>query len=302
MIGPHPILVAGKTGQLARAMTKLAGERAISLVTAGRPEFDIEDVDSVERIIAAVAPKAIVNAAAYTAVDKAETEPARAYGINCVGAARLAAAAAKHKIPFVHVSTDYVFDGTKTSPYLEDDLPSPLSVYGQSKLQGEFAVRDACADALVIRTSWIFSSSAQNFVKTMLRLAETRESVGVVNDQLGSPTAAEDLAATILTILGECTQNTSSRAGLYHFTCAGDTTWYGFAEAIYAGWAKRGHRVPRLNPITTAEYPTPARRPSNSRLDCSKIQRTFGIQSRPWPESLDFCLDALSLATSDTPR
>lgn len=184
---------------------------------------------------------------------------------------------------------------------MEDDLPSPLSVYGQSKLQGEFAVRDACADALVIRTSWIFSPAAQNFVKTMLRLAETRESVGVVNDQLGSPTAAQDLAATILAILGECVQNPPSRAGLYHFACAGETTWYGFAEAIYAGWAKRGHRVPRLNPITTVGYPTLARRPANSRLDCSKIQRAFGIQRRPWQKSLDFCLDALSLAPSDTP-
>lgn len=302
MIGPHPILVAGKTGQVARAMTELARESRVALVTAGRPELDIENADSVERIVTAVVPKAIVNAAAYTAVDKAETEPDKAYSINCDGAARLAAAAARRNIPFIHISTDYVFDGNKAAPYLEDDAPSPLSVYGRSKLQGELAVRDAFAEAIIIRTSWLFSPVAPNFVRTMLRLAETRESVGVVDDQLGSPTAAEDLAAAILAILGECDQDASSRAGLYHFTCAGATTWHGFAEAVYAGWASRGHHVPHLKPITTAEYPTPARRPANSRLDCGKIERTFGIQRRPWQKSLDSCLDALSLVPSDTPR
>jgi dTDP-4-dehydrorhamnose reductase len=302
MMGPHPILVAGKTGQVARAIAELARERGIALVTAGRPELDIENADSIGRMVTAVAPRAIVNAAAYTAVDNAETEPDKAYSINCDGAARLAAAAARRNIPFIHISTDYVFDGNKTAPYLEDDPPSPLNVYGRSKLQGELVVRDAFADAIIIRTSWIFSPVAPNFVRTMLRLAETRDTVGVVGDQLGSPTAAEDLAAVALTILREGSQTLSSRAGLYHFTCAGATTWHGFAEAIYAGWARRGHHVPHLKPITTAEYPTPARRPANSRLDCGKIQRTFGIQRRPWQKSLDSCLDALSLIPSETPR
>ena len=301
MIGPQPILVAGKTGQLARALTTLAGERAIPLVTAGRPDLDLEDVSSIERIITEVAPKAIVNAAAYTAVDKAESEPERAFAVNRDGAARLAAAAAKLMVPFVHVSTDFVFDGKKTSPYLEDDAPSPLSVYGRSKLEGEFAVRDAYADAVIIRTSWVFSAFGQNFVKTMLRLAETREAVGVVNDQHGSPTAAQDLAETILAILERNATGPVSGglAGLYHFTGAGETTWYGFAEAIFAGWARRGHRVPTLKPITTAEYPTPARRPARSALDCGKIERTFRIRRASWQKALDCCLDDLSLARVD---
>jgi dTDP-4-dehydrorhamnose reductase len=301
MSGSHPILVAGKTGQLARALTRIAVEREIPLVTAQRPELDLESADSIERIVAAVQPKAIVNAAAYTAVDKAESDPERAFSINRDGAARLAAAAAKFRIPFVHVSTDYVFDGRKPSPYLEEDVPYPLSIYGRSKLEGELAVRNAYADAIIIRTSWVFSPFGQNFVKTMLRLAETNEAVKVVNDQRGSPTAAQDLAETIVAILEASARNFPGGGGLYHFACAGETTWYGFAEAIYAGWAKRGHRVPILNPITTAEYTTSARRPANSRLDCSKIQRTFQIQAPPWQKSLDFCLNdlALALALSD---
>jgi dTDP-4-dehydrorhamnose reductase len=301
MIGLHPILVVGKSGQLARALTTIAREREIPLLTAQRPELDLESVDSVARIVAAVKPKAIVNAAAYTAVDRAESEPERAFSINRDGAARLAAAAAKFRIPLVHVSTDYVFDGTKPSPYLEEDVASPLSIYGRSKLEGELAVRSAYADAVIIRTSWVFSPFGQNFVKTILRLAEKMEAVKVVNDQRGSPTAAHDLAETIVAILEASDGSSLSGGGLYHFACAGETTWYGFAEAIYAGWAKRGHRVPTLKPITTAEYPTPARRPANSRLDCGKIQRTFRIPRPTWQKSLDFCLDELALAVSETP-
>jgi len=303
MNGTQPILVAGKTGQLARATAELASDRAIALVTVEPPELNLEDAESVERVVTAIAPRAIVNAAAYTLVDKAESEPERAFGVNRDGAARLAAAAAKFKIPFIHISTDYVFDGSKASPYQEDDVPSPLSIYGRSKLEGEIAVRDAYADALVIRTSWVFSPFGQNFVKTMLRLADSRDVVQVVNDQHGAPTAARDLAGAILAILKQIAGNegSSSRAGVYHFTCAGETTWYGFAAAIYAGWARRGRHIPVLKPITTADYPTPARRPVNSRLDCSKIERTFGIRLPPWQKSLDLCLDDLAAALSGTP-
>jgi dTDP-4-dehydrorhamnose reductase len=293
----HPILVAGKTGQLARATAELARERAIPLVTAEPPELDLEDADSVERVVSAVAPYAIVNAAAYTLVDMAEAQPERAFGVNRDGAARLAAAAAKFKIPFVHVSTDYVFDGSKASPYQEDDETSPLSIYGRSKLEGEVAVRNAHADAFVIRTSWVFSPFGQNFVKTMLRLAETREVVGVVDDQHGAPTAARDLANVILAILERVARSEySGHTGIYHFACAGEATWHGFAAAIYAGWARRGRHVPILKPITTADYPTPARRPVNSRLDCSKIERAFGIRPPHWQQSLDLCLDDLAAA------
>jgi dTDP-4-dehydrorhamnose reductase len=295
------ILVAGKTGQLARAIAELTCECAIPLVTVGPPELDLQDDDSVERVVTAIAPKAIVNAAAYNLVDKAESEPERAFGVNRDGAARLAAAAAKFKIPFVHVSTDYVFDGSKASPYHEDDVPAPLSIYGRSKLEGEIAVRNAYADAVVIRTSWLFSRFGQNFVKTMLRLADSGV-VSVVDDQRGAPTGARDLAGAILTVLEQIAGNeASSRAGVYHLACGGETTWCGFARAIYAGWAERGRHIPALKPITTADYPTPARRPANSRLDCSKIERTFGIRLPPWQKALDLCLDDLAAARSDTP-
>jgi dTDP-4-dehydrorhamnose reductase len=243
-----------------------------------------------------------VNAAAYTFVDGAESEPDRAFGVNRDGAARLAAAAAKLEIPFIHVSTDYVFDGCKASPYREDDVVSPLSIYGRSKLEGEIAVRNAYPDSLVIRTSWIFSPFGQNFVKTMLNLAETRDVVRVVDDQRGAPTAARDLAGAILAILEQTVGNQdSSRAGVYHLASAGETTWYGFAAAIYAGWARRGRHVPALKPITTVDYPTPARRPANSRLDCSKIERIFGIRLPLWHQSLERCLDELATTRFDNP-
>lgn len=294
----RPILVVGKNGQLARSLRKIADERMIPLVAASRPELDIHDIESIDRIVSAVKPKAIVNTAAYTAVDNAESEPERVFTINRDCAARLATVAAKYMISFVHVSTDFVFDGAKGSSYTENDVPSPLSTYGRSKLEGEWAVSSAYRDALILRTSWVFSPFGRNFVKTMLALAQTREVVGVVDDQRGSPTAARDLAEAILTIVG----GFARPSGLYHFACAGETTWHAFASAIFSGWAKRGHRVPVLNPITTAEYPTPARRPANSCLDCSKIQRDFGIEVPPWQKSLDLCLDDLALvpATSDT--
>ena len=297
----HPILVAGKTGQLARATAELATERELPLVTVGRPELDLEDADSVERVMAALIPSAIVNAAAYTLVDKAESESERAFSINRDGAARLAAAAAKYRIPYVHVSTDYVFDGNKTSPYREDDIPSPLSIYGQSKLAGEIAVRNAYSEALILRTSWVFSHFGQNFVKTMLRLADTRDIVRVVDDQHGAPTAANDLARAILAVLEQIAKTgDTNRAGVYHVACGGETTWYGFAAAIYADWARRGRRIPKLEPIKTADYPTPAQRPANSRLDCLKIRRTFGIQLPPWQKSLEKCLDRLATASLET--
>jgi dTDP-4-dehydrorhamnose reductase len=187
-----------------------------------------------------------------------------------------------------------VFDGRKSSPYTEEDLALPLGIYGRSKLEGEEAVRHACPAALVLRTAWVYSPYGHNFVKMMLRLAETRDYVRVVDDQWGSPTAASDLANAILDILGQVGRgNVSSRAGVYHITAQGETTWHRFAASIIAGRAGRGQRVPRVIPISSAEYPAAACRPANSMLDCGKIERQFGIKLPPWQQTLDACLNRL---------
>jgi dTDP-4-dehydrorhamnose reductase len=287
---------------MARCLVESAAQRGVRLVAIGRPELDIEDASSIEHAARTVEPCALVNAAAYTAVDRAESEPERAFAVNRDGAARLAVEAQRLGVPLIQISTDYVFDGRKSSGYTEEDAAFPLGVYGRSKLEGEKAVRNAYPGALVLRTSWMYSSYGHNFVKTMLRLAETRDRVHVVEDQCGSPTAGNDLANAILNILDQLRRGDfSSLASVYHLAAPGETNWYGFASAIYAGWAKRGRTVPRLVPIRSADYPTAARRPANSRLDCSKIERQFGIRLPPWQQSLDACLDRL-LAEAEPQR
>jgi dTDP-4-dehydrorhamnose reductase len=290
----NPILVAGKNGQLAQCLRDAAALRDMPMVAVGRPELDLESGEGIDRAIAEVEPSAIVNAAAYTAVDPAEAEPGRAFRINCGGAALLADAAARHGIPFIHISTDYVFDGRKRLLYREDDVPAPLNVYGSSKLAGEATVIKACPWTAVIRTSWVYSPYGQNFVRTMLRLSETQTVVRVVDDQRGTPTSAADLADAIL-VIAERLRSANGRddAGIYHLAAEGETSWYGFAAAIFTSLARRGRQVPKLQPITTAEYPTPARRPRNSCLDSSKAERTFGVRLPPWRSSLEACLDQL---------
>lgn len=298
----QPILVAGRTGQLARCLADEARRRGVALLTLGRPELDLTQPELAARIVARHAPRVIVNAAAYTAVDKAEAEPNLAMAVNRDGAGALAAAAAGLGVPFIHVSSDYVFDGRKEAPYREEDAPCPLGAYGRSKLEGETAVRDACPGGVILRTSWVYSPFGQNFVRTMLRLAATREKVQVVDDQHGAPTAAPDLAAAILELaerLSAPRTNDRDTGGIYHLAAAGETTWHGFAAAVFAGWARRGHRVPMLEPITTAQYPTPARRPANSRLDCNKLARVFGLRLPTWQSSLERCLDELASAPAE---
>ena len=292
----RPILVAGRSGQLARCLAESAARRGMNLVAIGRPELDLENAGSVEQLARAIEPSAMVNAAAYTAVDRAESEPERAFAVNRDGAERLAAEAQRMGVPLIHISTDYVFDGRQSSSYAEADAAAPLGVYGRSKLEGEGAVRTACPAAVVLRTSWIYSPYGRNFLTTMLRLAETQDHVRVVDDQWGSPTAASDLANAILDILGQRVgEGFGSRAGLYHLAGQGEATWHVVASAIFAGWARRGRRVPKLVAIKSAQYSTPARRPANSRLDCTKIERHFGIRLPPWRQSLDACLDRLSV-------
>jgi dTDP-4-dehydrorhamnose reductase len=300
MSDERPILVAGRAGQVARCLVEAAARNGVRLVALGRPDLDIGDACSIAHAVAATRPGLIVNAAAYTAVDRAESEPAQAFAINRDGAARLTAAAAAARIPFVHISTDYVFDGRKPTPYREDDPTAPLGVYGRSKLEGEVAVREACPAALVLRTSWVYSPYGQNFVRTMLRLAETGNVVRVVDDQHGAPTSAADIASAILALVPQLLAGRCS-GGLYHLAADGTTTWHGFAAAIFAGWKARGRRVPALEPITTAGYPTRARRPANSRLDCGRIARDFGIRLPPWQQSLAVCLDALAATPTEGP-
>jgi dTDP-4-dehydrorhamnose reductase len=292
-----PILVAGKSGQLARCLRELAVLRNVPLVAISRPELNLENGEGIDRVMAAVEPSAIVNAAAYTAVDAAEAEPRRAFSVNCNGAARLAEAAARSGISFIQISTDYVFDGSKRSPYREDDATAPLNVYGASKLAGEAAVLAACPGAAVIRTSWVYSPYGNNFVRTMLRLSETQPVVKIVDDQRGTPTSAADLAAAILAIVERLrSAKGCGNGGIYHLAGEGETSWHGFAAAIFAGLARRGRRVPRLQAITTAEYPTPACRPKYSCLDLSKAERVFGLRLPIWRSSLEACLDQLAMA------
>jgi dTDP-4-dehydrorhamnose reductase len=295
----RPILVVGKAGQVARCLVDAGQLKGLPVLAAGRPQLDITDPQSVDRKIAAVLPRAIVNAAAYTAVDKAETEVAQAFALNRDGAGNLADAARKLCVPFIHISTDYVFDGRKPTPYQEDDLPSPLSVYGRSKLEGELAVLEANPDALIVRTAWVYSPYGSNFVKTMLRLAETQDVVRVVDDQCGAPTDAMEIARALLDMTMRLIESgMQRRSGIYHLTAFGETTWYGFAAAVYDEWASRGRRVPLLQAIATADYPTPAPRPANSRLDCTKIERTFGVRLPFWSMPLGGCVAHLAEARS----
>lgn len=291
-----PILVIGKSGQLARCLRDAATQRSVWLTTAGRPDFDLEDSAGIDALVGAIAPSAIINAAAYTTVDKAEAEPTRAFTINRDRAAQLASAARKRAIPFIHISTDYVFDGDKKSPYQEGDLPAPLNVYGRSKLEGEIAVLDAYPRAVVIRTSWLYSPYGNNFVRTMLRLSATQASARVVDDQRGTPTFVPDLADGLLDIVRQLDPDRGGEtAGIFHLAGQGATTWHGFAEAIFANLSRRGLPVPMLQDITTREYPTPARRPQNSCLDSSKAACVFEVRLPSWQVSLERCLDRLAI-------
>ena len=288
-----PILVVGKSGQLARCLVDSAAANGVGIETVGRSQLDLEDAGSIQRIVRATRPSAIINAAAYTFVEMAEAEPARAFAINRDGAERLAFEARLENIPLIHISTDYVFDGRKTAPYTEDDEPSPLGVYGQSKLEGEIAVLQASLLAMVLRTSWLYSPYGNNFVKTMLRLGQAQEQLRVIDDQYGAPTSAIDLADAILKLLVPTPGNSGARSGIFHLTAQGHTSWHGFAKEIFANWSRRGHPVPTLIAITTEEYPTSVRRPHNSRLDCGKMERAFGIKLPPWKDSLPTVLEQL---------
>jgi len=286
-----PILVTGGNGQLASALAAAAGARP--LVVVGRPRFDFDRPDTLPDLLREVAPSAIINAAAYTAVDRAETDAEAAGRANRDGPAMLAEYCARAGIPLLQISTDYVFDGLKGVPYVETDQTSPTCVYGATKLAGEQAVLAACPRAMVLRTSWVYAARGKNFVLTMLRLGAERDSLSVVADQIGCPTAAPDLAAAILGIVDRIGENDwrNEYAGVFHAAGAGSVSWHGLAGAIFAAASRHGARTPTLNAITTAEYPTAARRPPDSRLDCGKLACVFGLQLPPWRASLDRVVD-----------
>ena len=277
------ILVTGRTGQLAASLAEVAAKRPdIELIFLGRPELDLENTASIGEQIDALRPDLVINAAAYTAVDKAETEPERAFAINRDGAAAAARAAKGLGVPFVHISTDYVFNGRKAQPYVELDEAGPLNVYGRSKLDGERAVLEAHPQALILRTSWVFSPFGSNFLKTMLKLGAERPFLRVISDQVGNPTSALDLAAAILEISPLLR---SQPGGLYHLTGQGSTSWHGLADYIFQESAKCGRRTPTVEAISSIEYKTAANRPRNSRLDCSAFSSRFGIKLRHWTEA-----------------
>lgn len=289
-----PLLVTGGSGQLATALETLAIARRLSVRRVGRPDFDFDRPASIGETMQAVRPSAVINAAAYTAVDAAESDGAAAYRANRDGPGVLAACCAEQGIPFLHVSTDYVFDGTKDGWYVETDPTNPQGVYGASKLAGEAAVLSAHPFAVVARTAWVYAAEGKNFVRTMLRLAERMPKLRVVADQVGCPTAAGDLAAALLDMLPSCAAPRPQR--VFHLAGTGSTSWHGFATAIFESAARYGAATPAVEPIGTADYPTPAKRPANSRLDCGLAARAFGVRLPPWRASLDRTIDAIFAA------
>ncbi|THK34644.1 dTDP-4-dehydrorhamnose reductase [Ensifer sp. MPMI2T] len=279
------LAVTGKSGQIACALKALA-RPDLQIFTLGRPELDLARPSTVVSSVRDAAPDIIVSSAAYTAVDKAESEPVEAFAVNRDGAGAVAEAAAELGIPVIHLSTDYVFDGSKPAPYDEGDQTGPVSIYGRSKLEGEIAVAFANPNHTILRTAWVYSPYGHNFVKTMLRLAETRDELNVVADQLGCPTSADDLGVAVVTIAERLLSSPSADLrGIFHLSGTGETSWAGFAKFIFSVYEEITGRPVKVNDITTAEYPTPARRPANSRLDCHKLEQAFGSRLPDWKES-----------------
>lgn len=290
-----PILVTGGQGQVALALGRLAPARAMEVVVVGRPDFDFDRPETLEAVFASRPWAYVVNAAAYTAVDAAEADEAGAARANRDGPAMLATLCAARGIPFIHISTDYVFDGDKGAPYLESDPTNPTGAYGRTKRDGEEAVLAAGGKSTILRTAWVYSDTGKNFVKTMLAAGAKLPRLRVVADQIGSPTAAEDLAAAILDIITLIDRDGWKPAygGLFHATGAGETSWHGLACATFAEARRYDGPSPEVEAITTADWPTPARRPADSRLDNGKLAATFGVALPDWRASLARTIDRL---------
>jgi dTDP-4-dehydrorhamnose reductase len=276
------ILLTGASGQVGRSIVALAPRSGFEVVALSRDRLDIREASAVAACVEQVRPDLVINAAAYTAVDKAESETEQAFAINRDGVMHLARACEAAGAPLLHYSTDYVFDGAKPEPYREDDPVNPLSAYGASKLAGEEMARQYCPRHLILRVSWVFSEYGNNFVKTMLRLGRERPELRIVDDQRGCPASAHDIARASLTVAEKITGDFSDW-GTYHFSSTPPTTWFGFSRAIFDAAAEvNGYAAPGLHAITTADYPTPARRPSNSVFDAGKLAGRFGLIAPQW--------------------
>ncbi|WP_156679084.1 dTDP-4-dehydrorhamnose reductase [Sphingomonas profundi] len=276
------LLVVGGGGQLGRALARTRFADGLTPHLADRAEVDLARPESIADALAARPYVAVINAAAYTAVDAAENDVAAAFAANATGPALLADATRRAGLPLIHVSTDYVFDGTKAGAYDEGDPVAPLGVYGASKLAGEYAVLSGNPRAVVLRTAWVVSPFRSNFVKTMLRLAAERPLLRVVDDQRGCPTSADDIAATIATITARMVADAAAPAGVYHFVNAGEGSWCDLARAVMAASGARGGPAVPVEPIATSDFPTPARRPANSRLATARLTRDYGVSPRDW--------------------
>jgi dTDP-4-dehydrorhamnose reductase len=300
------VLVTGAAGQVGADVVRMLEGRA-EVVAHDRTSLDLARPEAIVERMREARPRLVVNAGAYTAVDRAESEPDLAHAVNARAPGVLADEARRLGALLVHYSTDYVFDGRKPAPYEEGDATDPLNVYGASKLAGERAIAGSGCEHVILRTSWVYAPRGRNFMLTMLSLAATREEIRVVADQRGAPTSSRELARATLALFGavaprhpltnEDLARVASRSGLYHATAGGETTWFGFAEAIFREWSRhRGaaFRAPRLVPIPTRDYPTPARRPANSVLSNERLQRTFGIRLAPWNEGLAEAISTLA--------
>ena len=282
------IAITGKQGQIVRALIERGADAGVEVVSLGRPEIDLTKPAALAHAIEAAEADVIVNAAAYTAVDKAESDPETAMAVNALGAKAVARAAATIGRPIVQISTDYVFDGRLQRPYREDDAVGPINVYGRTKLAGEYAVAAANPRHAIVRTAWVYSPFGVNFVKTMLRLGESRSEIRVVGDQWGAPTSALDIADALILMARKLSEQHDDPAlyGTFHMTGSGETSRAGFAEVIFAEAADRGRHAVTVEPIATSQYPTPAARPANSRLDVGKISRAYGAVLPDWRKSV----------------
>ncbi|TCR71853.1 dTDP-4-dehydrorhamnose reductase [Rhizobium sp. BK376] len=281
------LVVTGLQGQVVRCLADrgtLSG--MFEVIALGRPCLDLSQPETIFRAIEASTPDVLISAAAYTAVDQAEAEPALAQQINGTAAGKLAKSAAELNVPIIHLSTDYVFDGNKDGPYVETDPVAPLGVYGRSKLSGEEAVAAATYNHAILRTAWVYSPYGKNFLKTMLRLAETRDTINVVADQIGNPTSAEDIADGLLTVAGNLLERSDEALrGTFHIAGAGNASWAEFAAEIFANARALGAPFAEVLPIPSSAYPTPTKRPANSQLDCDKLAAAHGVRLPAWQAS-----------------
>lgn len=289
------LLTGGASGQVGSEVIRLTENTAHQLIALGRDQLDITDKESIDKAVEHHSPDILINAAAYTAVDKAEEDQANAYKVNRDGVGHLAQACKKNAIPMLHISTDYVFDGEKKTPYEVDDTATPQSVYGASKWEGEESLRNTLAQHIILRTSWVFGRNGNNFVKTMLRLGQDRNELKVIADQQGAPTSAQSIAACLLELCERYEQDKNLPWGTYHFTGAPESTWFEFAQCIFNEGRKRGlldHDV-NVIPIKTEEYPTLAKRPANSRLSMHLTQSRLKIAIPDWKNDLVEVLEYL---------